>query len=188
MKRPVLIWTIVAVITVIGFIYFMMNLSYEKKDVDYREAMTAQKKTIANVKDKIWKVLKQKAGLLDKQENAFKAVFVDLMSERYEGEDQDQSPMFKWIKEQNPDFKMEMYMDMAAAIEANQEEFMEAQNRLIDIGREHAKLLRAPVSGHFLKDKDTVEVVVVVSSHTKKVMETGIDDDVDLFGSNKKEK
>ena len=181
MKRPILMWSIVAVVLLLGFIYFMMNIGYEKQDVSLRESISAQQEANKAIKDKTWKVLQQKAGLLDKQENAFNTVYTNLMGERYEGEDKGQSPMFKWIKEQNPKFEMAMYMDMAAAIEANQEEFMECQKRLIDLTREHKTLLRAPVSGFFLSDKDTIEIVVVTSSKTKAMFESCEDNEVDLF-------
>ena len=74
MSNKILTFTILGVVILIGFIVFMMNLGYERQYVDISEGIDAQEETCRIVKDKTWKTLRQKAGLLDKQAEAFERV------------------------------------------------------------------------------------------------------------------
>lgn len=46
-------------------IVFFMNISIENTEIDLRERTTAQNKKCEAYFDKMWKVLKQKAGVTD---------------------------------------------------------------------------------------------------------------------------
>jgi len=167
--------------TVLIFIIcVMIGVGYSNSEIEIRNQSEAQQKANEAVKDKTWKVVKQKAGILDKYATDFQKAFGGIMAERYQGEASG-APMFKWIKEHNPEYSTEMYKDLSDAVEANQTEFLNVQKRLIDIKREHMNLLKKFPSKLVVGNRDTLIIVIVTSTTTKKVFETGIDDDVDLF-------
>ncbi len=165
---------------IVGAIVVLVGVGISNDEIDLREQCNAQQEANKAVKDKTWKVVKQKAGILDKYATDFQKAFGGIMSERYQGETQG-APMFKWIKEHNPEYSTEMYKDLADAVEANQTEFLNVQKRLIDIKREHMNILKKWPSKMVVGDRDTLEIIIVTSSTTKKVFETGEDNDVDLF-------
>jgi hypothetical protein len=67
------------------------------------------------------------------------------------------------------------------SIELNREEFRKTQERMLDILREHNVLLTTVPSKWFIKNKETIEYTVISSTRSKVVMDTGLDDDVNLF-------
>jgi hypothetical protein len=89
--------------------------------------------------------------------------------------------MMKWIQEANPTFDTSLYKDLMQSIELNREEFRKTQERMIDIIRQHNVLLTTVPSKWFISNKETIEYTVISSTRSKVVMETGLDDDINLF-------
>jgi hypothetical protein len=89
--------------------------------------------------------------------------------------------MMKWIQEANPNFDTSLYKDLMQSIELNREEFRKTQERMLDIIREHEVLLTTVPAKWFVKNKDRIEYTVISSTRSKVVMDTGLDDNVNLF-------
>ena len=87
----------------------------------------------------------------------------------------------KWIKESNPNFDTSLYKDVMDAVEIQRTQFMKAQERMLDIKREHDMLCKTYPSKWFITNDSEIEYIVVSSSRSKNAMTTGKDDDVDLF-------
>jgi len=170
-------------LVVIAIICIMAGVGISNEEIELRTQCEAQQEANKAVKDKTWRVVKQKAGILNKYAKDFQKVFNGIMGQRYQGETKG-APMFKWIQEKNPEYSVEMYKDLSDAVEANQNEFLNVKKRLIDIKREHMALLKKWPSKMIVGDRDTLEIIIVTSSTTKKVFETGEDNDVDLFDGN----
>ena len=73
------------------------------------------------------------------------------------------------------------YKDLMNTIEVQRLAFKNAQEKEIDIIREHEMLLKTMPSCWFISDKRPIEYTVVSSTKSKMTMETGLDDDVELF-------
>jgi hypothetical protein len=179
-KGLIALLVILFLLGIIIFGYVMTGISYKNDEVGLRNQIIAQQKANENIYDKTWKTISQKAQISDKYKADFKDVYATIMNERYEGEEKG-SPLFKFIKEHNPQFSVELYKDLGDAIESNRAEFMIAQNRLIDISREHNNLLGKFPGSWFLSGIQKVEIKIVTSTKTEKAFSTGKDDDVDLF-------
>jgi exonuclease V gamma subunit len=87
----------------------------------------------------------------------------------------------KWIQEANPHFDTSLYKTLMETIESERKAFLNAQNRLIDIIRQHETLCESYPSKWFIINTTPIEYTVISSTRTKSAMETGIDDDVELF-------
>ena len=159
------------------FIYSMMKLNYVNKEVDLRTQFEAQQEVNKVVYDEVWKVLRGKAGILSKYSKDFKEAYVGLMNARYEGK----NPMMNWIKERNPNLSVDMYKEVSNAISSQRKKFTLCQTRLIDIKRAHDRLLKMPLSGSFLKGKEPLKMQLVTSGKTKKVFNTGEENEEDLI-------
>lgn len=167
----------VIVIAAVGIGLGAVGISNE--EIELRNQADAQQKANEATFDKVWKVLKQKAGIMDKQRDDFRAVYTGIMNERYQGEAAG-APAFKWIKEHNPEFPMDMYKDVSDAIESNRAEFLRVQKRLIDIKREHDNLLKKFPSSLIVGSRPALEIQVVTSKRTKRTFETGEENEEDL--------
>lgn len=171
---------LVGLILIIGAIIGLSWVSYNNKDIDLRNQAKAQQQANQVIYDKVWKILQQKAGVLDKYSGDFKEIYNGIMNGRYQG-DAKQSPMFKWITESNPQFSVEMYKNLSDAIEGQRSEFAMVQKRLIDIKREHDNLRQKFPGNIFIGGRGEIKIDIVTSTKTEKTFETGKEDNVDLF-------
>ena len=87
----------------------------------------------------------------------------------------------KWITEANPEFDASIYKDLMNSVEVLRSEFSTAQTRMIDISREYETLISTYPAKWFISNKLPIEYEVISSTQSKTVMETRMDDDVDLF-------
>ena len=87
----------------------------------------------------------------------------------------------KWIQEANPEFDTSLYKQLMQTIEVQRLQFQKSQERMLDIIREHETLCETYPGTWFVKNKAPIEYTVISSTKTKLTMETGVDDDVNLF-------
>lgn len=161
-----------------GVIGFSMYFSYNNQDAKFRAQAEAQRGKIEGVHDKMWKTLQQKAQVSNEYKDAFSEIYPALIEGRYS---QGDGSLMKWITEANPTFDTSLYKDLMQSIELNREEFRKTQERMLDILREHNVLITTVPSKWFIKNKEPIEYTVISSTRSKVVMETGLDDDVNLF-------
>jgi len=181
MSKRAAIWlTVVGVIIILGLFVTIKGVGYSNEEKQLRNKYSAQLDINKAIKDKTWKVVKQKAGILEKYAYDFKEAFNGIFGERYQGEAAG-APMFKWIKEHNPDYSVEMYKDLSDAIESNQAEFLECQIVLRSIKQSHDDILQLWPSSMFVGKREPFKAVIITSKKTKEVFETGEDNDIELF-------
>lgn len=172
----------IALLSIVG-IYFGMSVSYNNRDAELRNLVTAKQKDNENVFDATWKIIKQKAGVASQYKEDFKEIYPELISGRYGG---DNGKMFmKWIQEHNPQFDTSLYKSLMVSIESQRVVFRDAQTRLLDIKREHDNLRTRFPSGWFLSNKSEVEVKIVTSTKTAETFAVGVEDDISLFDDEK---
>ena len=178
MKKIILVSILVifccGIFTVAGA-YF----SYNNKEVTLRTQAEAQRGKIEGVHDKMWKVIQQKAQVSSEYKNAFSEIYPAIMEGRYSGEND--GSLMKWVTEQNPNFDTSLYKDLMQSIELLRTEFQKNQERMLDIKREHSTLCTTYPGKWFISNTLEIEYVVISSTKSKVVMETGVDDDVKIF-------
>lgn len=168
-----------AITGVMLIIVFFMNISIENTEIDLRGRTVAQNKKCEAYFDKMWKVLKQKAGVTDQYKEAFKDIYPKLIEGRYS---QGDGSLMKWIQESNPDFDNSLYKSLMRSIEVERTGFFNEQATLIDMQREHSVYLQKAPNRWFLDDNlKEVDIKVITSSKTDEVYRTGKEDDIELF-------
>ena len=171
----------VVLIAIIG-IYMLIGLGYKRQEVSLRTEIEAQQEFIEPAFDTMWKIIQTKACVPDKFKNDFKEAYQPFMEGRKGGD------MWKWVQEHNPQYDSGIYQDLMDTIEGKRAEFLEAQKRLIDLNRQHKALLRDPISGHFLKGRKEIKLKLITSTTAKNAIETGVEDEIDPFATQKKTK
>lgn len=166
-----------AVLTILMIVGYCVSVS--NKEVGYRNQATAQQKTNMIVYDAVWKILSQMAQVADASKESFKDIYVTIMEKRYEG-DAKQSPLFRWITEQNPNFSFELYAKLDDAIQGQRTKFAMVQAKLVDIEREHTNLRTKWPSSMIVGGRPPLDIKIVLSGKTERAFDTGREDDVDL--------
>jgi Tfp pilus assembly protein PilO len=178
MVKWIVLSVVVFIILVTGGWFGMSYVSFNNQEIELRNLAKAQQENNKTVYDKVWKVIKQKAGVTDKYANDFKEAYGGLMTARY---GDGKNPMWSWVKEHNPNLDVSMYKDLSRSIEALRNEFQQVQKRLIDIKREHDNLRQKIPSSWFVGGREELVLDIVTSKQTKQVFKTGEENDVDLF-------
>lgn len=168
----------ICIVAVVGITWMSMYFSYNNKEVTLRKEAAAQEKKIEAVYDKMWKVISQKAQISSEYKESFHEIYKDIIAGRYENGD---GSLMKWITEANPEFDASIYKDLMNSVEVLRTEFQHAQERMIDVTREHSTLCETYPGRWFIKNTEPIEYEVISSTQSKNVMETRMDDDVDLF-------
>lgn len=177
MKKVYIITIGCIILTLIGII-LGMYFSYNNQEKVLRNQSDAQIGKIEGVYDKMWKVIQQKASVTDQYKNAFKEIYPELISGRY-GNDGDS--FMKWIQEDNPNFDVSLYKDLMSSIEVLRAEFQHSQEKELDIIREHKNLCQKVPSSWFIKNKNEIKYTIISSTYTKEIIQTGLEDNIDLW-------
>ena len=168
----------IGVLVVLALIVVGMYIKYNNEEVSLRKEAEAQKGKVETVHDTMWKVIKQKAGVTEEYRDTFEKVFPEIISGRYS---QGDGSTMKWIQESNPEFDTLLYKDLMQAIEVQRMYFNQAQTRMLDIIRQRETLIELIPAKFFISNKSKIDYTIISSTSTKTVVQTGIDDDVDLF-------
>ena len=181
MSTKKIAWIIAAVVIgIVGIAWMSMYFSYNNKEVTLRNEAVAQEGEIEAVYDEMWKVIKQKAQVTNEYKEGFHEIYKDIITGRYSNGENDGSLM-KWIKESNPEFDASLYKDLMSSIEVLRTKFTSNQTRMLDIIREHKTLCETYPGKWFISNTTPIEYEVISSTKSKQVMETRMDDDVDIF-------
>lgn len=165
-------------ILISGITAVSMYFSYNNQEVALRQQAEAQRGKIEGTFDTMWKIISQQAQVSNEYKDAFKEIYPELIAGRYS---QGDGSLMKWIKEANPEFDASLYKTLMQTIEVQRLQFLKTQERMLDIIREHETLCQTYPSKWFVTNKTPIEYTVISSTKSKMTMETGIDDDVQLF-------
>jgi type II secretory pathway component PulJ len=123
------------------------------------------------------------AQVNDMYKNDLKEVYVAAIQGRY-GDDGSTAVM-QWIKENNPNMDSTLYVRLSQKIEANRDEFANAQRSLIDEKRSYQAQLGFVWSGFWLRlagypkiNLDNIKIIT--STHSNNAYATGVDDGIQL--------
>lgn len=173
------IWLIVGLfVFTIGITTMTMYFSYNNQEVALRKQAEAQRGKVEGTFDTMWKIISQQAQVSEAYKDAFKEIYPELIAGRYS---QGDGSLMKWIQEANPEFDTSLYSQLMQTIERERKTFLNSQNRMIDIMREHETLCETYPGKWFISNTTPIEYTVISSTKAKVAMETGIDDDVQLF-------
>lgn len=177
---------IALVISLLALIGFSMSVNIKNREIDMREGILGQQKKTKTHHTNMWNILKEQAQVTDQYKEAFEKIFPEIIAGRYEKGD---GSLMKWIQEANPDFKTNLYEELMQSIRIERNGFINEQDRLIDMQREHTAYLRKWPNTWFLDSSlKPVEIQIVSSTRTNEAFEKGVEDDIELFDKKKEEK
>lgn len=177
LKNSIIFGTVtLLLIALISVFAFYLSVNNEERQL--RNLAEAQRGKIEGQYDAMWKIIQQKAEVTDEYKDSFKEIFTGIIDGRYSKGD---GTLMKWIKESNPNFDSSTYKDLMATIDIKRTEFMNTQNRMLDIIREHRNLCVTAPGCWFIQNKQDIDYTVISSTKSKATMSSGIEDDVNVF-------
>lgn len=177
-KKLIITLSVVVIAVVLVIMFFSMSISYSNREAKLVNQFNMEMKNREATFDNMFKDISQIAQIAEEYKESFKDIYVHITSERY---DKDDGVVMKWIQESNPQFDTKLYDRLANTIEVRRQEFLLVQRKLMDIENQHNNMLDVFPSSLFLSGKQRLDYQVISSTHAKKVMETGVDDDIELF-------
>lgn len=177
-KKLIITLSVVVIAVVLVIMFFSMSISYSNREAKLVNQFNMEMKNREATFDNMFKDISQIAQIAEEYKESFKDIYVHITSERY---DKDDGVVMKWIQESNPQFDTKLYDRLANTIEVRRQEFLLVQRKLMDIENQHNNMLDVFPSSLFLSGRQRLDYQVISSTHAKKVMETGVDDDIELF-------
>lgn len=159
-------WIISGIVLLFIGIYFIMKVNAQNKHNTMKNAAVAQVEVRDANFDKMFKTIAQIAQVPEKAKDAFREIYTPLIEGRYSNDDQ---VMFKFIKEQNPQFDFSLYKDVSIAIESGRNEFFLEQKKMVSMATAHKTYIRNWPASMFIDPNDTVAYKLVTSTYTQQV-------------------
>ena len=175
-----LIIGILALIVVCGGIG-IWYVSLSNSEIQLRNTYKAQDQVIGEFYGKMFAILKQKAGVVDKYKESFGEIYEGLIAGRYSGDGE--GLMMKWIQESNPQFDPGLFKDVMTSIEGQREGFFIEQKKMTDIVLQHDNLRMMFPSSIVVGNRDPLVYEPILPVDAKKVLETREEtaEDLELF-------
>ena len=161
----------------LGTVILFKCIGWNNTEIDLRNNFTAQETVCEGFYDKMWKILKSQAQITDKYAKDFEKIYTGIMKGRYSSG----GGLMKWVQERNPEFDSSMYKKLMVSVESQREGFFREQKKLVDFKLTHDNLRQKFPSTLVVGSAKPLEVNLITSSKTKKVFETGEENDIDLF-------
>lgn len=132
--------------------------------------------------DNMWKKISQVAQVTDAQKEAIKEIMVGYANARSQGRDGAGS-FVNAVREVVPNIDTTTFNNLQNIITGSRDAFTMRQTELLDLKREHEKILRTIPSSIICSmfGRKSIDVTIITSTKTDEVFKTGKDDDVNVF-------
>lgn len=177
-KIPAIICSVLLLVSMFG-----CGVSYKNQEVRLRSLIVNKQKDNESEFDNMWKKISQTAQIDEKARDTLKDIFVSHAEARNSSGSQDGSLM-KWVQESVPQVNLATTQNLMNIVTGSRDSWTFRQKELLDYKREHDILLDSVPSGWFISvfgNSEHIEVKIITSTRSAEAMNTGKDDDVELF-------
>lgn len=170
-------------VVVAALVGFGMYFSYNRQEVQARNACQAQLGNVENVLDNMWKNFQEIGGIADRERETAMKLFREYAEARTS---ESQGQMMAWITEQIPQASPALYADLQARLTAGRQEYRQSQTYMLELVRAHTNIVQDPFRSIFIKNSDPFVFTVISSGDTKNAVKTGKDERVFTLPGNTK--
>lgn len=180
-KTLILLSSIGGIFLVGGLLIVGAVISTLNKEADIRVTINAKQEDNKNEMDGMWKTIAQTAQVTDAQKKALIEIFNGYAAART-GANKGGS-LANWIHEAVPNVDTSTFNNLQNIITAKRDGFVMRQKELLDLSREHNRLLQRFPSGMICSvfGREALKITIVTSTRTEESFETGKDDNVSVF-------
>lgn len=178
------VFAVVSIFVIILILFgFIWGVGVSNDEIRLRNKITAKVDVIDAYFDKMWKTIKQQAGVSEEYKQSFKEIYPALMEGRYSGGKS--GKMMMWIKEDNPEFKPDLLKKLMASIEGLRDGFFTEQKQYRSMIEQHDNMRTIFPKSLIVGSRQKIDAKMITSSTTKQARETGEENDVELFNKKK---
>lgn len=172
---------ILAVLGLLGLIVAGTVVSTLNQDNTLRTAIQAKQRDNANEMDGMWKTIDQVAQTSKAQKDALVEIFSGYAQARRQPGDAGGS-LANWVQEAVPNANLDTFRNLQNIITGKRDGFVMRQKEILDLSREHNRLLGSIPAGWIcsLFGRGAIEVTLVTSTRTEEAFKSGKDDNVTL--------
>ena len=175
MKTAIITFSLVLILGLFGVLWWV---STSNSEITLRNRISNQQDVTEIFYTKLWEILQSKAGVTSEYATQFKEIQFGIMEGRYSNGG---GSLMKWIQESNPQFDSSLYKDLMNSIEGERNGFFIEQKKLLDMSRQHSDMLMTFPSKIVLKNRESIDVVILKNLATRQAFETGTDSSPSLF-------
>jgi len=172
---------VVVVLVITVLICGIYGVSVHNREVGLRNTISAKHTDNESEFDNMVKKIGQSAQVTDKQVESLKEIFNEHAKAR--GGSQSGGSLALWIKESVPNVDTSTFNNLQNIITGSRDRWTMRQKELVDLKREHDNLLdkfpSSMVCGILGRQK--ISITIVTSTRAKAAMQTGVDDDTEVF-------
>jgi hypothetical protein len=168
------------IIASIFLILATMAISNHNTAIGLETAIKAKQLDNTSEFDNMAKKISGVAQVSVKQMESLKEIFASHAQARNTG---GKDQVMTWIKESIPNIDTKTFDNLQNIIVSSRDSWTMRQKELVDLSREHEKLLNLFPSGVILKmlGHKSIAIVIVTSTATEEAFKTGKDDNTKLF-------
>ena len=155
------------VLLLIGIVIIGYFIAVHNTELRLRNLVLAQQEVCTANFDKMWKVIQQITRVSDTYLETFKEIYPKLIAGRYQGKE------LAFMMEQNPPLDSSVLRQLAAAIEANRQEFFAQQRMLVARQKEHSTYIHSIPACFVLLAAREIKITVITSDYTESVYAAG---------------
>lgn len=166
----------------LAVVFWFHILGIKREEISLRTMVETQQKNVEVSHDKMWKVIAQKVGITKQFTPEDQ---IAMLSEVVEG--RTGGTFAKSVTESNPTYDLSLLKDLSQSVEAEYAIVVREEKTLLEYAKDYKNVVIDPYKSMFLGGKQPIEAKVITSTRSKAAIETGIDDNVDIFGDNSKQ-
>ena len=176
----------ILIVVGLGLTIGLTYVSYSNNEIRLRNTIEAKQKDNTSEFDNMWKKISQVSQVAEKERSSLMEIFNSHAQART-GENNDKLIM-KWVQESIPNISSDLFKNLQNIIIGSRDSWTMRQKELISLNNERNILIEQFPGSLFLSSRPKIEIKIITSSKTDRTFETGKDDDVGVFSSNKAEK
>jgi stringent starvation protein B len=151
-------------------------ISINNQEIASRARFNSQQKMVEISHDKMWKVLAQKTGITKQFTPEDQIAMISEVVEGRTG-----GSFAKAVTEVNPTYDLSLLKDLSQSVEAEHAVVLNEEKKLLEDAATYQRIVENPYNKFFLGTKPILVAKVISSTRSKGAIESGIDDNVDLF-------
>ena len=129
---------------------------YNRQEHALRDEAEAHRRILEGTYDRIWSLIKQRAGLTEEFRTSFNNIYPDLIDKSINNEQ-----FIDWILDCNPNFAPEEYLPLIESIETHREKFVAHQHRMLEVIKQHRMLVTGWLPSKLIKDRSAISYAAV---------------------------
>lgn len=180
-KTTIALITTAAFIALLGLTVTIKVVGTLNRENSLATAIAAKQRDNKSELDRMWKTIDQTAQVAPAEKQALLDIFAGYAAART-GEGPKGGSLANWITEAVPNVNLTTYQNLQNIITAGRDGFARRQKELLDLSREHERMLGDIPDGWIcgMFGRKPISVTIVTSTRTETSFETGKDDDTSL--------